>query len=247
MGATATAALRGPDHVEYGAVAVVDVGPGVALALTRGLHPKPYAWTDPNEDVVAAVVGARATLLVAADAHNGALSAEVAVDGLLRELGEDPPPDLDDAELVELVDRLNRRVRIATSGGPAATERSRTTLALALVGPRGVRWASMGDSAVYTARGELTDGDHRFVGWPMATWQVDRALQRGRAPLESGDWVALVTDGFSNFTGPQAASVAARTVAGTGPTAAEAARALVDRAFHGGAGDNVGVALLRLP
>lgn len=230
--------------MEYGAVAVVEVAPGVSLALTRGLHPKPYAWTDPNEDVVAAVVGPRATLLVVADAHNGALSAQVAVDAVLRELGDDPPPDLADRQLVELFDRVNRSVRLATRNGPSATGQSRTTLALALVSGGVVRWASMGDSAVYTADGELTYGENHFVGWPMSQPYVDRALQRGRATIEPGRWVALVSDGFSNFAGPDPGAVAVRAVAGAGAqaSASEAAQALIARAFDGGAGDNVAVA-----
>ncbi len=248
MGRAVTTTLAGPDHVEYGAIEVVDVAPGVALALTRGLHPKPYAWTDPNEDVVAAVVGPRATLLVVADAHNGALSAEVAVEAVLRELGADPPADLADHDLVSLFDRVNRAVRDATRGGPYATEESRTTLALALVADGSVRWAAMGDSAVYAPDGELTHGDHRFVGWPMSAPHVDRALQRGRARLrreESGDgWVALVSDGFANFAGSDPGAEASRAVAGSSG-AVGAAEALVARAFDGGAGDNVAVAIVR--
>lgn len=243
-GTAVTTTLAGPDHVEYGAVEVIDVAPGVALALTRGLHPKPYAWTDPNEDVVAAVVGPRATLLAVADAHNGALSAEVAVAEVLRRLGEDPPADLADDDLVGLFAGVNRAVREATRSGSHATEASRTTLALALVADSSVRWAAMGDSAVYAPEGELTLGDHRFVGWPMSLQHVDRALQRGRTRLGADGWVALVSDGFANFASPDPGSAAIRAVAGSSG-AVGAAEALVARAFDGGAGDNVAVAIVR--
>lgn len=243
--------LYGPDHVDYGAVEGVVAAPGVALAITRGLHPKPYRWTDPNEDVVAAVAGPRATLLVVADAHNGALSSQVAVRTVLDQLGDDPSPELDDPALVALFHRASTAVLAATRETDDEERRaSRTTLSMALVAERRLCWAAMGDSPVLVAEGdvglELTRGDHAFVGWPMTAARVDRLLQRGRGSLGPGAWVALTSDGFSNFCDPSAPAAAAKVLADA-PDALAGARGLVEHAFTCGAGDNVAAVVVAPP
>jgi len=224
---------------------------GVALAISRGLHPKPYRWTDPNEDAVAAVAGPRATLLVVADAHNGALSSQVAVRTVLEELTDDPPPELDDTALVALFHRVSAAVLVATRETADEERReSRTTLSLALVSGRRLCWAAMGDSPVLVAEGdvglELTRGDHAFVGWPMTAARVDRLLQRGRGSLGRGAWVALTSDGFSNFCDPSAAAAAAKLLADA-PDALSGARGLLEHAFASGAGDNVAAVVVAPP
>lgn len=243
--------LSGPEHVDYGAVEGAVVAPGVAVAISRGLHPKPYRWTDPNEDVVAAVAGPRATLLVVADAHNGALSSQVAVRTVLEELTDDPPPELDDPILVALFHRVSAAVLAATREANDEERReSRTTLSLALVSPRRLCWAAMGDSPVFVAEGdvglELTRGDHAFVGWPMTAARVDRLLQRGRGALGAGAWVAVTSDGFSNFCDPGAADAVAKILAGA-PDALAGARGVIEHAFAAGAGDNVAAAVAAPP
>jgi len=238
--------LWGRDCVEYGEVAVSRPADQVALALTRGLYPKPYAWTDDNEDDVAAVIGKRATALLVADGHNGAVSSEVALGIVLDRFGEDPPPDLTDDELIDLFVAAGDAVLDATRAKDGQHD-SRTTLSVALVGERSVRWAAIGDSPIFVmeeGRGrELTEGVHRFVGWPMRRSGVDATLQRGRVTLSAGGWVALASDGFSNFSlGHAPADVVGRLL-GDAADAEAGARMLIDHAFEGRAGDNVAVAL----
>ncbi len=243
--------LYGPQHVTYGKVDGAEVAPGVAVAISRGLHPKAYRWTDPNEDAVGAVAGPRATLLVVADAHNGALASQVAVRTVLEELADDPPPELDDAELVALFHHVSTAVLSATRELTDEQRReSRTTLSMALVSRRRLCWAAMGDSPVLVAEGdlgmELTRSDRTFVGWPMTASRVDRLLQRGRGTLGAQAWVALASDGFSNFCRGPAAEAAA-TVLAAAPDALGAARGLVDHACTSGAGDNVAAAVAAPP
>jgi len=242
--------LFGRDCLEYGEVAVSRPADQVALALTRGMYPKPYAWTDANEDDVAAVVGGRATALVVADGHNGALSSEVALCTVLDHLGEDPPPDLSDDALIDLFLAAGDAVLDATRQADGQRE-SRTTLSLVLVAERALRWAAVGDSPVFViddGRGrELTEGAHRFVGWPMRRSGVDATLQRGRARLSASGWVAVTSDGFSNFSlGHAPADVVGRLL-GQAEDVEAGARLLVDHAFEGRAGDNVAVAVLGPP
>lgn len=245
------AVLWGRQCDGYGDVVVTEPAPGVALALTRGLHPKPYRWVDPNEDVVAAVVGPRATLLVVADAHNGALASEVAVQTVLDHVGDDPPEDLDDKELVALFAHAGGTILAETSARADQRRESRTTLSLALIADHRLRWAALGDSpvlVVQAGRGqELTSDSSHFVGWPMASFQVDRVLQRGRLALADDAWVVVASDGFSNFTVAATAALGAEAVLSQARYAADGARGLIEHAFAGGAGDNVATAVLAPP
>jgi serine/threonine protein phosphatase PrpC len=244
--------LWGRDHGSYGKIAVTRPGPGVALALTRGLHPKPYRWVDPNEDVVAAVNGPRATLLVIADAHNGATASEVAVNTVLDHIGDDPPEDLDDADLVSLFARAGSDI-LAETRARADVRRleSRTTLSLVLVAGRRLRWAALGDSPVLVVDGdrgrELTTASPYFVGWPMGPAQVDCILQRGRLRLTDDAWVVVASDGLANFTLTGSTAGAAARVLAQATDAADGARSLIDHAFAAGAGDNVATAVLAPP
>jgi serine/threonine protein phosphatase PrpC len=242
------AVLWGRQHVDYGRVESVALSPEVGIALTRGLRPKTYRWVDPNEDVAAAVVGERATLLAVADGHNGVLAPEVAITTVLDELGDDPPPEPDDAEIVGLFHRAGLAVLAATRDVDDPQRRdSRTTLSLALVSGRRLCWAAMGDSSVLVAEAgqgvELTQADNAYLGSPMAFRRIDRLLQRGRGTLGARAWVALTTDGFANFSPGPSAAAAAGEILGDPKDGATAACELIDYAFEGGAGDNIAVAV----
>lgn len=241
-----SAVLWGRDHVDYGDVVTRAVGEAVGLALTRGRHPKPYAWVDPNEDVVAAVVGPRATLLAVADAHNGADAAEAAITTVLECFGDDPPDDPDEAALVDLFAAAGHDVLRVTSQLAPPHRDSRTTLSVALVGPETVTWAALGDSPVFVVHGgrarELSIPRHLFVGHPLSRFVLDERLSRGREPLQPGDAVVLASDGFTNFAVIDPAAAVAEALAAA-PSPVDAAAALVDHAVDGGAGDNVAVAV----
>jgi serine/threonine protein phosphatase PrpC len=243
--------LWGRQHVAYGEIAVSARAPGVGIALTRGAHPKPYEWIDPNEDVVAAVVGERATLLAVADGHHGAVAAEVALTAVLESFGDDPPPALDDDGLVELFHGASSAVLVATRDLPDELRReSRTTLTVALLAGRRLCWAAVGDSPLFVVEGEhgmeLTRSEQAFLGWPMARQRVDRLLQRGRGTLGRNAWVVLASDGFSNFSPPPPERTAAQVLTHA-PDPVAGARDLVTEACAGGAGDNVAVAAAAPP
>ncbi|HWB71841.1 MAG TPA: protein phosphatase 2C domain-containing protein, partial [Egibacteraceae bacterium] len=202
------AVLWGKDHTELGKVAVRVVSDRVALALTRGRFGKAYGYVDPNEDAVAAAVGARAILLVVADGHNGWEATEVAVRAVLQRLGDDPPPaDLTDEELVGLFSEASSEVLRVTSRLPWPNRQSRTTLTVGLLAGRRLQWAGMGDSALIVAdrRGgrELTHPHHHFVGYPMSDEAVRKRLWHGQALLDGQAWVVAASDGFTNFADPR--------------------------------------------
>ena len=71
--------LRGPDHETLGEIALEEIAPSLALALSRGRFPKGYPHLDPNEDgALAATDGATAVLAVV-DGHNGFEAASAAL------------------------------------------------------------------------------------------------------------------------------------------------------------------------
>lgn len=247
-----TVVLRGPDHIDLDAVAVRELEASTAVALTRGRFAKRYHSVAPNEDVVAAVIGPRATLLVVADGHGGDVASVVAVDVVLGALGGDPPPaDLQDRAVVALYDRANRAVLDAARQHRPPQDSS-TTLALALVarsdgGGMRVQWASFGDSAVFLAREvdvvDVARPRMLFVGHPMSTYEVAGRLQRGVEDLPAPDpWVVLASDGFTNFVRDPAGVVA--TGIERAASAKAVAAALVAAACEGGAGDNVAIAVV---
>lgn len=246
------AVLWGRDHVELGEVAVSEAGPAAAIALTRGRHAKRYAYTDPNEDVVAAVTGERATLLVCADGHNGVGAAEHAVAAVLAELGEDPPAEMAGSDWPALFGRVNDTVSKAVRQSEAP--QSRAVLVVALVSGTSVSFGALGDAALVVCRPgdqrgrQLNREAMRFVGHPMGRRALRELVSCGVEPLASGEWVVLVTDGLSEFTSPLHPAdvvprVLARAASAGDLTPALAARAVVDAAGEAGAGDNVGVAV----
>jgi serine/threonine protein phosphatase PrpC len=235
--------LWGKDHLELGEVVTRSVGPRAAIAITRGRHKKVYAYTDPNEDAAVAVVGPRATLLAVADGHSGWPATEAVISTVVDALGMDPPPaDVADDVLVDLFHRASQAVLEVTARPDATTPDSRATLVVALIAGRRVQWASFGDSAVYTvskaAAVPLARPQNMFVGYPMPRRAVDWALERGITELTDGEWVVAATDGFVDFARPFPTEHFAPDA-----DAATVAEALIEAACHGGAGDNVAVAV----
>ncbi len=239
------AVLWGRDHTELGITAVEKVDGGVALALSRGRHRKVYPYTDPNEDAVAAVVGPRATLLVLADGHNGWPATEAALQAVLDDLGDDPPADLNDDEMAELFWRAQQAVVARTQRWGSDAPESRTTLVVALIAGRRLRWGSFGDSVVYVAGSaaatRLPSPRHRFIGArDMPRRVLPDLLEHGRTALHDNQWLIVASDGFSDF----AAHPFPTALLGGNVDAAVVAQGLVDAAFDGGAGDNVTVGVV---
>lgn len=246
------AALWGRDFEDLDRVGAEPVGDRAAIAITRGRYAKPYPHIDDNEDAVAVVIGASATLLVVCDGHNGATASHRALEAILAELGDDPPPALGDREWLDLFERVNAEVLASTAIG-SSQPASRTVLLVALVSDGQLSWGSMGDAALvigpagpqraHQANRELA----RFVGYPMGRKALDKAVQRGKVKLGERDWVVLATDGLSEYIAPmRPADVVPRVLASAG-SPDDAARAIVEAACTAGAGDNVAVAVLAPP
>ncbi|MEA2126018.1 MAG: family protein phosphatase [Solirubrobacteraceae bacterium] len=245
------AVLWGTDHEELGVIATAPLGPNAAIANTRGRFMKAYRFEDPNEDTVAGVIGPRATLLVCADGHNGALAPNVAVQTVLDAFGADPPPELDDRAWIDLFGDVNDAV-IARKGVGSEQPASNTVLLVALASPGHLSWAAIGDGAIVVgppgaqrAR-QVNKEAMRFIGYPMNKRSLKSTVQRGATDLDPGEWVVVVTDGLSEFVAPlRPADVVPRVLATLDPPTAEAAaRALVDTACSAGAGDNVAAAVV---
>ena len=215
------AVLWGVDHVELGEVVTASVG-SAGVALSRGAFLKSYAYVDPNEDAVAAVAGPRATLLVAADGHNGATASMRAVRFVLDRFGGDPPPALDKRDWADLFWDANDAVLEVTSiGSPQPS--SRTVLLVALVTSRSVSFGSMGDAALVVAhpggeRGrQLNKEAARYVGYASSRKGIEGSVHRGEADLAPGEWVVLATDGLSEFIEPmRPADIVPRVLANAG-------------------------------
>ncbi|MGH3114524.1 MAG: PP2C family protein-serine/threonine phosphatase [Gaiellaceae bacterium] len=259
------AVLWGREHAQLGEVAIQAVSDDVACGLTRGQRRKAYPYVEPNEDTVAALVGSQATLLAVADGHNGFEAAEAAMRTVLDRLGgELPPADLADGDLVDLFFEASEAICAETAVLAPPRAGSRTTLALALISPgwisrgdaRRLQWASIGDSAVFVvtalAGWELSDPRQEFVGRPISRAELAARLQRGSLAVPADAWVVVVSDGFTNFVGPE---VADRVLFGLighasrdgGTVASVVVRAIIDCANANGAGDNVAVAVAAPP
>lgn len=244
-------ALWGTDHEELDRPASLAVGPRTAIAITRGRYLKAYRYEDANEDMVAAVAGPRATLLICADGHNGATAPAVATQEILDAFGDDPPPEHDDDEWLELFARVNETV-IARKSVGSLQPASNTVLLVALASPGRLSWAAIGDGAIVVGRPgaqrarQVNKEAMRFIGYPMNKRSLKNTVQRGSTPVGPDEWIVLVTDGLSEFVAPlRPADVVPRVLATVREATAEAAAlALVDTACSAGAGDNVAVALI---
>jgi serine/threonine protein phosphatase PrpC len=234
--------LRGADLPELGVVASRAVGARLAIALTRGRHAKSYHYTDPNEDVVGVYEDDDATALVVADGHNGTFASHQAVPAMLTAIGSG-----DDlrrrVEAVKVLHGLNSRL----AEQPRRRHPSRTTLSAAVLvdGGAALVHLSVGDSPVVLVRDgravALTRDRPHFLGEDLSVPMVAGTLEHGVTDIREGDVVLIVSDGYTNFAplddlpGLVEGSVDAETTA----------RAVIDRAGQGGAGDNVAVAVLR--
>jgi serine/threonine protein phosphatase PrpC len=244
------ASLWGEDHEELDRIVSATVGERAAIAISRGRDRKTYGYEDPNEDVALAVLGPRATLLVVADGHGGLTASHVAVQSVIDAFGDDPPAALDDRQWLDLFAVVNDHVNDARRHNRAQPA-SETVLIAALVTPRQVSFASIGDAALVLARPGLERGRQlnreamRFLGPPMNKRALRNNVERGTVERAADEWVVAVTDGLSEFVAPlRPADVVPRVLSMSREGTTEAAAvALVEAASSAGAGDNVAVAL----
>jgi serine/threonine protein phosphatase PrpC len=141
---------------------------------------------------------------------------------------------------------------MATKGLTSPHPASGTVLMAALVGADRLSYGSIGDAALVVCRPgaergrQLNKEAKRFLGQPMNKRALKGTIQRGSAALDRADWVALVTDGLSEFVAPLKPADVVPRVLGTAAEdgARGAAVAIVEAACSAGAGDNVGAVVL---
>jgi hypothetical protein len=259
------ALLRGRDHLATGAIGAAADG-SVAIAISRGGAPKPYPHTEPNEDAVLGVRGTRGALVAVTDGHWGHRAAELVLERLAAlhaeawTEGPDRGAERWYQEMLATLVELNDAVLAAHSEG----QRSRTTLALALLRPSQdlVVTASAGDSHVFQVLGAraVDLGGARgarsfFLGQErVAASALERDVRIALQPLGGSMALVAATDGLSEeaigVADPEAAVCAAVAVGSAqapDARAAAAAGALVEAALGAhrehAAGDNVSAAV----
>lgn len=237
-----TVRLLGSDSTVLGEVSSSQIG-RAAVALSRGRFPKPKTWVDPNEDAVLAAHIGDHWLLAAADGHLGFDAARAAMqvinDGASQILSDhrDGRP-----VMTSVIDEAREAVAQALSVVDEERFDSRTALSVVLVRGDEAFAMTCGDSSIFLVRSRRVRAvtsvttPTRFLG-PQTPPPPVVHLR-----LRAGDGLAVVTDGFTDFLGRGTVPALRREM--SGPTPEGAARGLVGAAFAGGAGDNVGVAVL---
>jgi len=231
--------LLGSDSTVLGEVDTAHVG-RVGAALSRGRFPKAVSWVDPNEDAVLAAQRADRYLLAVADGHHGFDAALAAIQQIESTSAQVLSYDRDGRiVLSELFARAREQVAQALIPHQDIRGQSRTALSVVLVRGREAWGATCGDSSIFLVRSgkarSLTSSS-RFLGPRTPTPSVVRWR------LRVGDVLALVTDGFTDYLSQPIGTILAEAARSNDPV--QAAQGLVHAAFAGGAGDNVGVAVM---
>jgi hypothetical protein len=227
--------LLGRDYPELGPLGIAALPGGGALALSRGARPKPYPHQDPNEDGALLVETEGGVLLAIADGYNGAAACELAL-AAARESAVELVGSRGGAFrtlVAELVTRVSQRL-------PPAAARSRTCLVLARIAARQCEFASFGDSCLLRSSHSLPAStiNELVLGRALDLAGVSLDVWYGSFECATGERIALLTDGVTNFA--PASDELARALA-QAPSDPAAARELAELALRGGAGDNVAV------
>jgi serine/threonine protein phosphatase PrpC len=245
MGIYREAALWGDEHTELGEIAVAALPPRAAVALSRGRFPKGYPHLDPNEDAVLAATNGSAWLLAVADGHNGFDAARAALTALqstapatLTRSATEPEPALRDALVMAGAAVTESLTDVAEDRSASAT-----ALSVAIISGDRLTAATLGDTTAVLIR----DGRARRIGSSTGFLGPGADLSAARfdrADLHPGDTVVVASDGLFDFLGRSPDRALARLAARPGESPAGLARAAVEQACAGGAGDNIAVALL---
>ncbi|HTO70386.1 MAG TPA: protein phosphatase 2C domain-containing protein [Myxococcota bacterium] len=230
-------ALLGRDWTELGPLALAELPDGGALALSRGARPKSYAHTDPNEDAALLVRTPLGALLAVADGFNGVAASELAIERT-RERAEALI-----AASGEPFRAVLARIAAEVRAGLPARSRSRSCLVVAALRGESCELASLGDSNAFVAGdpNPLARQNALLLGSGEPLPSSRPELFHWRVPRAAGERLAVVSDGVTNFIDdltriPRILAESASDV--------DAARAIAELAFAGGAGDNVAVAVL---
>jgi len=232
--------LAGPAWVELGAIGVAAHDDRLAIALSRGLHPKGYPHVDANEDAVVGAAGDGGRMVAVLDGHRGydaaGAAAQVVVAAAPALVGA---AAVGPADLRDVLAAARDAVAAAVAGQQGERAASRTALTLAVAREGRLLHATWGDTSLAVLRARrpaVVSRDAAFLG---PTTPLPRVAA---TRLRPSDRVVAVSDGVTTFTGPGWAALAAARTAGL--PADEACIDLVSAAGEHGAGDNVATAVL---
>ena len=231
--------LLGRHYTTLGPLGVAELPDGGALALSRGVLRKSYRYVDPNEDAVLLLRTERGTLLAVADGYNGTAASELAIEYVAH-----AGPEL----IWTAPERFRGRMEqlaIDISEQLQAVEPSRSCLLVSVVTGRQCRWFCLGDSSLFRS----TEPESATPSNDLVLEPYLRALPQptefwsGAYELEPGERIAVVSDGVTNFV-EDTRSIS--TLLHEAESDAQAARDLAFAAMQGGAGDNIGIATIRV-
>lgn len=240
--ASRTVTLRGPDHTELGVVATSSLGTKVAIALSRGKYLKGYPSLDPNEDGVLASVSGDSVCLAVVDGHDGFDAAAITLQAVINALDELHAVGVSEAARPLTALLLNARDRLRQARDSASRQRSESgcSVIIALLKDDGLVQCSLGDAHAVVARGRRA----RRVVKPSPHFRWDRdlgAVSISRSRLRQGETVILGTDGVFDFLGSGVRETLRDSASAN--DASLIVRVLIEKAFAGGAGDNVATAV----
>lgn len=236
-------ALWGEDHPVLDEVAVAELGERLAVALSRGRFPKPYAHVDPNEDAVLAALGSTGRLLAVADGHYGFDAARAALEAVAQRVDDvaDDPGEADPAaSLVDVCAAAERAVTDAVAVAARPRCDSRTALTLVLATNNHLHVATYGDTVCVRVR----KGRAKTLGHPVAFLGPGSPMPRVQTiRRRAGDHVVVASDGLTDYLGRDWPARVAGVVEDS-TDAPAAVRQLVELAMTGGAGDHIAVGVL---
>jgi serine/threonine protein phosphatase PrpC len=243
----AAVSLLGRDYPDLGPVASVGLPRAGGLALSRGLEPKAYAHTDPNEDAALVALGESGVLLAVTDGYNGAAAAELGLGFTQRRAAA-----LLDACAAgagaggEPFERAVRSLLVELREALRAVEPSRSCLLIAALVGRRCDFASFGDCSLFRGSQStpLNVTNELVLSPTLGERKLPTNLWLGSFERADGERVALVTDGVTNFA-PRPQEIAQLLASARDDT--RAARAIAELALRGGAGDNVAVSVSGAP
>jgi serine/threonine protein phosphatase PrpC len=235
---TRSALLLGSDHSELEETAVVDLGPDLAVGISRGRFPKGYPHLDPNEDAVFAMTDGTTTILAVADGHRGFEAAKAAITaiGAHTESSLRSEPEVIVRNLAEVAIDA---VATILPAHPPTRDRSGASLSICALDTGTLAAATLGDTSCFIAtkrRARRIGGDTPFLSPVSEATEIDVTTRS----LGATSAVVVASDGFTDFAGDVGASL--RTAATmSAPLGVEH---LLAEAFTGGAGDNIAIAVL---
>jgi serine/threonine protein phosphatase PrpC/Mg-chelatase subunit ChlD len=235
--------LRGSDCVTLGKVVAEEArAGGGGLAMSRGRLPKPTPSLDFNEDGALVAVGSHGSFAVVVDGHFGFDAAAAALDVTAEwaHVLVDDPVKNPELALEALLAEAQDRIATQLASVEARRQDSRTAITLALMTAGRCHVATIGDTSALLLRGRQRlirfPEDRRYLGPdPMPALQT---VQKVRP----GDRLVVASDGLRDFSSTE--HIVNVVQANRSQPCVQTAKALVEAALLGGAGDNVTVACL---